>query len=91
MTIHQAGLINFIRTFLTILFIYYLVKFIIKLLGPYLLKKAVDKVHKKAQSQYGYKEETIVEEGKTVIDKKDTKPNRNDKNIGEYIDFEEID
>lgn len=88
---HQAGPMNFIRTLLIILLVYYAVKFFMKLFGPYLLKKAVDKVQKKAQQQYQNQRETTVEEGKTVIDKKPTKTKRSNDNVGEYVDFEEID
>ncbi|CAM1372576.1 DUF4834 family protein [Tenacibaculum xiamenense] len=91
MILHQAGPMNFLRTLLIILLVYYAVKFVVKLFGPYLLKKAVDKVQKKAQSQYGNQQETTVEEGKTVIDKKPNNVKNSNKDVGEYVDFEEID
>ncbi len=91
MIIHQAGPMNFLRTLLIILLVYYAVKFVVRLFGPYLLKKAVDKVQKKAQQQHGNQQETTVEEGKTVIDKKPNNVGSSNKDVGEYVDFEEID
>ncbi|SEC89807.1 protein of unknown function [Tenacibaculum sp. MAR_2009_124] len=91
MIIHQAGPMNFLRTLLIILLVYYAVKFVVKLFGPYLLKKAVDKVQKKAQREFGNKQDTTVEEGKTVIDKKPGNAKNSNKDVGEYVDFEEID
>ncbi|MGG8497800.1 DUF4834 family protein [Tenacibaculum sp. TC6] len=91
MIIHQAGPMNFLRTLLIILLVYYAVKFVVRLFAPYLIKKAVDKVQKKAQQQYNNQKETTVEEGKTVIDKKPTQNKQSNDSVGEYVDFEEID
>ena len=91
MTIHQAGPMSFLRTLLVILLVYYAVKFVVRLFAPYLIKKAVDKVQKKAQQQYNAQRETTVEEGKTVIDKKPTQNKQSNDSVGEYVDFEEID
>ncbi|CAM1357882.1 conserved hypothetical protein [Tenacibaculum sediminilitoris] len=89
--INEAGPVNFLKTILIILLIYYAVKFLVRLLGPYLIKKAVDKVQKKAGQQYRNQQESNVEVGKTVIDKKPNNTKESNNSVGEYVDYEEID
>ena len=89
--INEAGPMNFLRTILIIILVYYVLKFLVKLFAPYLLKKAVDKVQKKATQQYNNQQESTVDEGKTVVDKKPQTTKRSNNSVGEYVDFEEID
>lgn len=81
-----------IKTLLVILLIYYGFKYFFRLFGPFLMKKAVTKMQQKAEQQFGGTEQTsTVKEGETIIDKKPNN-NRNIKNdVGDYVDFEEID
>ena len=88
--INEAGPMNFLRTVLVIILVYYVLKFLVKLFAPYLLKKAVDKVQQKAQQQYN-QQEPIVDEGKTIVDKKPQSTKESNNSVGEYVDFEEID
>ncbi|CAM1362899.1 DUF4834 family protein [Tenacibaculum soleae] len=89
--INEAGPMNFLRTILIIILVYYVLKFLVKLFAPYLLKKAVDKVQKKAAQQYNNQQESTVDEGKTVVDKKPQTTKQSNNSVGEYVDFEEID
>ncbi|WP_255554312.1 MULTISPECIES: DUF4834 family protein [unclassified Tenacibaculum] len=89
--INEAGPMNFLRTILIIILVYYVLKFLVKLFAPYLLKKAVDKVQKKAAQQYSNQQESTVDEGKTVVDKKPQDSKQSNNSVGEYVDFEEID
>ncbi|MCF2876144.1 MULTISPECIES: DUF4834 family protein [unclassified Tenacibaculum] len=90
--INEAGPMNFLRTLLIILVAYYAVKFVVRLFAPYLIKKAVDKVQKRAEQQYqNQQQKTDVEEGKTIIDKKPRNNKQSNDSVGEYVDFEEID
>lgn len=59
---------------------------------PLLLKKAVSKMEKKMRDQQGQQPYTDsnVKEGDTVIDKKPS-PKKKSKDVGDYIDFEELD
>ncbi|MDY0781161.1 DUF4834 family protein [Tenacibaculum sp. IB213877] len=92
MEIHQAGPLNFLKTILIILFIYYAFKFLVRLFAPYLMKKMVNKMQQKAEEQFGNQQkENQVNVGETVIDKKPTKANKSNDSVGEYVDFEEID
>ena len=88
--INEAGPVNFLRTVLIIILVFYVLKFLVKLFAPYLLKKAVDKVQQKAQQQYN-QQEPIVDEGKTIVDKKPQSTKESNNSVGEYVDFEEID
>ncbi|WP_233901177.1 DUF4834 family protein [Tenacibaculum piscium] len=104
--LNEAGPMNFLRTILILVLIYYTGKFLMKLFGPYLLKKAVDKVQKKAKQQFNNQQQNQqnrsynqqqndVEIGKTVVDKKPENSSKNirksNDSVGEYVDFEEID
>lgn len=80
-----------LRTILIIVLVYYAVKFCVRFFGPYLINKAVQKVHKKAKEQQYSQKENTVEEGKTVIDKKPSNSKQSNDSVGEYVDFEEID
>ena len=79
-----------LKTLAIILFFYYAFKFFARLFAPYLVKKAADSMQRRAE-QYQQTESTSVREGETVIDKKPTKQNSSNSNVGEYVDFEEID
>ena len=90
--INEAGPMNLLRTLFIILIAYYAVRFVVKLFAPYLIKKAVDKVQKKAAQQYqSQQEKREVEEGKTIIDKKPQNGNQSNNSVAEYVDFVEID
>ncbi len=81
-----------IRIFLIIGVLYYSFKFLVRLFAPYLMKKAVDMMEQKTKNQYKQQEpDSNVKVGETVIDKKPNAAGHNDKPVGEYIDFEEID
>lgn len=71
---------------------YYLVKWIARVLLPVILHKAVKSFERKVQEQQGYTQpENNVKEGETVIDKKPSQGRESNKNVGEYVDFEEVD
>lgn len=82
----EASFMGLIRTILIILTIYYVIKFFVKYIAPVLL---VNYVQKKAGQQV--KEEPTVKEGTTVIDKKPQEKNIVNDNVGEYVDYEEVD
>lgn len=94
MMLYLLGILNLLKTIVIILLIYYGFKLFVRFFGPYLIKKAVDKAQKNAQQNYANPNETTVEEGKTVIDKKPKSKSKNTNQSypsdDEYIDFEEI-
>ena len=88
----EAGPMSFLRTIGIILLIYYIFKFSAKLFAPYLMKKMVNKMQDKArQQQGGGQQESNVDVGETVIDKKPLKNNQSNNSVGEYVDYEEVD
>ncbi|MEX6626093.1 DUF4834 family protein [Tenacibaculum salmonis] len=92
--INEAGPMGFLRTILILVIAYYAIKFLVKLFAPYLLKKAVDKVQKKAEQKFNnqqQQQQSDVEIGKTVVDKRPQNIQQSNNSVGEYVDFEEID
>lgn len=92
--IQEAGFITFLRTIAIILLVIYGLKFIAKYLLPIVLKKAVNKAQERAQQRNtGFSSaEQDVKVGETIIDKK-PQANRNNqsKDVGDYVDYEEVD
>ncbi len=87
----EAGFVNIIKTLLIILFVYYAFKFLIRLLAPFFLKKVASKMQERAQQYNQQQKSTTVKEGETVIDKKPNSSKNSSNDVGEYVDFEEID
>ncbi len=88
----QAGLMNFIRTILIIVLIYYALKAIGKFILPIFLKRMMRNVEKKFNQQGGEspQQEPSVKEGETIIDRTPNQTKKSNDNVGEYVDFEEI-
>jgi hypothetical protein len=71
---------------------YYLVKWMARVLLPVFLHKVVKNFERKVQEQQGYSPpENNVKEGETVIDKKPSQGKESNNNVGEYVDYEEVD
>lgn len=89
----EAGPMGLLRTIAIILIIYYVFKFLARLFAPYLMKRMVNKMQEKASQQYNsnHQHKSTVREGETVIDKAPQNMKEGNKNVGEYVDFEEID
>mgnify|MGYP001182669033 FL=1 len=78
-----------VKLFCWLFLIYYLIKFLSRLLFPLLLKKFMKSMMQRGvNNRYKHKKDNN-EEGKVVIEKMKSKKSKS-KNIGEYIDFEEI-
>jgi len=81
-----------LRTIAIIVLIYYGVKFIGRLLAPFLLKKMADKMNNQFQQgtrQNQQQEKAKKEEGEVTVEGKRHHPKFSDKD-GEYVDYEEI-
>ncbi|WKK65203.1 DUF4834 family protein [Lutimonas zeaxanthinifaciens] len=71
---------------------YYAFKWLARVLLPVLMQKAVRNFEKKAREQQGYSQQNDnVREGETIIDKQPVKQRESNKDVGEYVDFEEVD
>lgn len=83
-----TGVLNII---LVIMLIYYGLKFVGKYLIPIFFQKAMQNVEKKFNQQQKEQSYDKSKEGKTTIDKTPIQPKESNKNVGEYVDFEEVD
>lgn len=80
---------GFLRTIITIVLIYHGLKFIARLAFPALIKKYMQNMEAKFRQQQGFEKEKDINIGETVIDKK-TQTSTSNKDVGEYVDYEEI-
>ena len=85
-----ASVPGFLRTILIILLIYYGIKVLSRLFAPFLMKFVAKKAEQRFGSQFNAKEEPQKKEGEVTIDKVPNTKSSN-KNVGDYIDYEEID
>jgi len=91
----EAGFIGFIRTLAIMLLVLYGLRFLSRTLVPWLLKNAVRKAQERAQQQFDTSRDSSAKPGKvgeTTIDKKSTNSShKNNNDVGDYVDFEELD
>jgi hypothetical protein len=80
----EAAFSNLIEDIFIIILIYYAIKFISQLFLPVLAKKVVEKASQQFQQQQQY-QNTNQQQPKNSNDK----PHET-KNVGEYIDYEEV-
>ncbi|MCL6218531.1 DUF4834 family protein [Zunongwangia pacifica] len=96
----QADFSGVIRTILIVLLVYFGFKIILRYFGPMLLKYAMKKMGRKFEQQFNQQfngaqqsaqQHNINKEGNVSIDKKPRNRRKSNKEVGEYIDYEEID
>ncbi len=88
----EASVQGFLRTILILILVYYALKWIGRILFPVLFQKAVRNFEEKARQQQGPTDSSDqVKEGETVIDRRPGPQRETNKNVGEYVDYEEID
>jgi hypothetical protein len=90
--LQYASVTGFFRTILIILLVYYGIKILSRMLAPVFFKYVSKKAEKKFGQQFGnfQTNKPPEKEGETIIDKMPkTKPSNKD--VGEYVDYEEID
>ena len=92
--LQYASVTGFLRTILIILLVYYGIKVLSRIFAPVLLRY----VSKKAEQRFGQQfnqyqqpKETKKKEGEVSIDKMPNQNKSSNKDIGEYVDYEEID
>jgi ribosomal protein S17E len=80
-----------LRTIAIIIIVYYAFKFIGRYILPLFVKRMVDNVEKKYKEQHQnqYQDEK-AKVGETVIDIKPSKIKESNKNVGDYVDYEEL-
>ncbi|SKB31219.1 protein of unknown function [Salegentibacter holothuriorum] len=89
----EASFSDVLQTILIILLVYFGFKLLIKWFGPLILKYFLRKMGKRFEQQFRQQQEPASKnkEGKVSIDKKPKNGRKSNKNVGEYIDYEEID
>ena len=84
--IQEASITGLLNTIFVIILIYYVIKIASRIFGPMLLKYAVRKVEKKVGAQSNAGNNTNRTQTKT---EEKNKPSTEE--LGDYIDYEEID
>lgn len=86
-----ASVTGLVKVILIILLIYYGIKILSRLLAPYLVKYVAKKAEQRFGQQFGgfEKQKPPRKEGEVTIDKMPNTQSSN-KNVGEYVDYEEI-
>ncbi|MDR2291999.1 MAG: hypothetical protein LBE11_00815 [Prevotellaceae bacterium] len=79
------------KVFFAILFFIFLFSYIFRLLLPYLMRWFVKRMERKITEQFNNtaKRKQAKRESQVIIKQTDKKEKKVDKNIGDYIDFEE--
>ena len=89
--LQQASVLGLIKMILIILLIYFGLKILSRLFAPLLLKYVVKKAGQKFGQQFNDpRQDTSKKEGEISIDKVPKRKQSNN-NVGDYVDFEEID
>ena len=71
---------------------YYVFKWLARIFLPVIMQKAVRIFERKVKEQQGYQEPVDhVREGETIVDKKPVQQKESNNNVGEYVDYEEVD
>jgi hypothetical protein len=96
--VHEASLMGILRTILIILLVWYGLKILARLFAPFLMKYVAKKAEERFGQQFGgfqnqsqQHNEQKRREGETVIDKMPNRQKTSNDEVGEYIDYEEID
>lgn len=81
----MASFSGLLRTIAIIILCYYLFKFLMRIFAPILMQKAVNKMQEKIQEQYRQQQEQ-----QSSASHASTSTPKPKKEVGEYIDYEEI-
>lgn len=90
----EAGFVNFLRTLIIIIGVFYLFRWIMKLVAPWLMRKTADRMRKNMQNQSRQQSSRDGrKEGDVTIEYEDRKRQDSNENhrVGDYVDFEEVD
>ena len=81
-----ASVPSFIRTLAIIILCYYLFKFAMRLLAPYLMQQVAKKAEEHIKKQFEQQQQNYQspEENRQEVPKKEKKV------VGDYIDYEEV-
>jgi len=75
---------------LIVIGVYFLIKYLFKVFFPVIVKKTFDKMQQQQQNQQQQYQQKP--EGEVTVEKNTTQKNKqNTKDVGDYVDFEEVD
>ncbi|NDI99159.1 DUF4834 domain-containing protein [Flavobacterium sp. LaA7.5] len=83
-----ASLTGILRTIFILILVYYAVKFLLRLFAPVLMQQLVKKAEQNFYNQQQFNQQYNNQQ--QASSNQDKKPKEN-KKVGEYIDYEEID
>ena len=91
-----GAVVTLLRTLAIIIIVFYVLRWLTKIFAPILMRRMVNKMQQQAQQQqqqYNQQRQNTAKarEGETVIDRKPSTPKQSNNDVGEYVDFEEID
>ena len=84
---------GFLKIVLVVLLVYYLFRILAKLFAPKIFAYAARKTEERFREQFDNFQSSQTEErpvGDVTIDKRPTRNNKPSNQVGEYIDFEEL-
>lgn len=84
----------FLKTLLIILLVYFGLKFLFKLVAPYLMRYLAKKTAQKFENAFGqspFGQQQSDPEGSVTIDGAPSTKSKSKSTVGEYVDYEEID
>ncbi len=86
-----AYLFNFLRTLIIIAIIYFGIRLFTRYILPMLVDKGIKNMQQKMYSQQSNNHRTSRPEGEVTIERNRTNRQNEERNQGEYVDFEEVD
>ncbi len=95
--IQEASVMGLLRTVLIILLIYFGVKILARLFAPLLVRFVAKKAEQRFGQQFGnfqnqnQQQKRNGKTGETVIDKIPRQNKQSNNDVGEYVDYEEVD
>ena len=78
----EASVVGVFRTILIILLIYYVIKWLVRLFFPLLIRRYFGSQQNRST--------TVEKEGEIKIVNRGKKPTGKDDSLGDYVDFEEV-
>jgi hypothetical protein len=96
--IQEASAMGLLRTILIILLVYFGIKILSRIFAPFLLRFVAKKAEEKFGQQFGgfqnnssQNQKQKQKEGETIIDKMPNQQKSSNSDVGEYVDYEEVD
>ncbi len=92
--LQYASITGFVRTILIIVLVWYGIKILSRIFAPLLMRYVAKKAEQKFGQNFGQNQkppQAAKKEGEISIDKAPNANKSSNKDVGEYVDYEEID